>query len=140
LGEKGVGDRVVAEAAVFFVFGEVTDADLGEVLGVALIDLLEREVFFLDVVYAGLHVLAVVNGGGDDRTSLARADTKLTGGGFVVGNEETVADTGAIGDVEEDGAVVIWRENGETARVPNGSCWVARSALASMRLRKAVSW
>ena len=35
-------------------------------VGVALVDLLEREIFILDVVYTGLHVLAVVNGGGDD--------------------------------------------------------------------------
>jgi hypothetical protein len=41
---------VVAEAAVFFVGGEVSDAEFGEVVFVALVDLFEREIFLVHFV------------------------------------------------------------------------------------------
>ena len=41
---------MVAEAAVFFACGEVSDAELGQVVLVTPIDFFEREIFFLHFV------------------------------------------------------------------------------------------
>lgn len=111
LGEEGIVAGVVAQAAIFFVFVKIADADFGEVGGGTLVDLLEGKIFVFDIVGAGLHVFAVVNGGGNDGTSLLNTNAKLFCGGFVIGNEETVADTGAVGNVEVDGAVIVGSEN-----------------------------
>lgn len=112
LGEKGVGDGMEADGAVLFVFGEIANADASEVGGVTLVDLLKRKILFLNIVGTGLHVLAVLDGRGHHGTSLLDADTKLAGGRFVVGDEETMADAGAVGDVEINGAVIVRGEDG----------------------------
>lgn len=101
----------------------------------ALVDLLEREIFVLDVVDAGLHVFAVVDRGGDYGTSLLHSDTELAGGRLVVREEKTMTDAGAIGDVGKDSAVIIGTENRGDHPGAKGSCCVTRCTLASMRLR-----
>jgi len=52
---------VVAEAAVFFACGEVSDAELGQVVLVTQIDFFEREIFFLHFVDTRLHIAVVVH-------------------------------------------------------------------------------
>ena len=57
---------LVAEAAVAFAGDEVADAEFGKVGSVALIELLQREIVFLDLVIAELEGFAVVDGGGNE--------------------------------------------------------------------------
>jgi hypothetical protein len=97
----------VREAAVYFVWREIPNAENGEVGGVALIDLLEGEILGLDFVIAGIHGAAVV--GIEDHYGAAFADTQseLIGGGFVIGEGEAVADASAVeGMIDERGAPI----------------------------------
>ncbi len=101
-GEVGL----VAEAAVEFAGGEVADAELGKVGGIALVELLEWKVFCLDLIVAELEGFAVVNGGGDDGAAVGvNTDAEFEGGGFVIGDEKTVANTGAIHEVQIERAI-----------------------------------
>src|SRR5208282_5573027 len=95
------------EAAVFFVGGEIAQAEGGGVGGIALIDLLEGEIFGLDFVFAGFHGFAVVGIEDRDRAVIMDAEAELFGGGFVGGESEAVADAGAVnGMVDERGAPI----------------------------------
>lgn len=122
LGEERIVDGMVAKAAVFFVGSEIADADARQILCIALINLLERQIFVLDIIGAGLHVFAVVLRGGDHGTSRADADAELARGGFVIRKQEAVADASAIGDVQIDGAIRVGgKDGGERARAKRQS-------------------
>src|SRR3974390_1277054 len=117
LGEERVGDGVVAQAAVFLVFGKIANTDLGEVARVALVDLLEGQIFLLHVVRAGLHVFAVVDRSSDDRTPLLHTKAELPGGRLVVRDQPALTDAGPVGNVKIDGAVIAGGEyRGNDAR------------------------
>jgi hypothetical protein len=78
---------LVAQATVEFAGCQVADAEFGEIGGVALIDLLEREIVFLDLVIAELEGFAVVDGRGDDRATVGiDTNAEFQGGGFVIGD------------------------------------------------------
>lgn len=95
------------EAAVKFVRGEIAETEDRGVGGIALVDLLEGEIFGLNFVFAGFHGFAVIGIEDDHGTVFADAKAELFGGGFVVGEGEAVADAGAIdGMVDEGGAPI----------------------------------
>ena len=97
----------MGEAAVYFVGGEVAEAEGGEVGGIALVDLLEGEIFGLDYIFAGFHGFAIIGIEDDDGAVFVHAEAELFGGGFVVGEREAVADAGAVnGMVDERGAPI----------------------------------
>ena len=107
-GEMGL----VAQAAVEFAGDEVTDAQFGEVGSVALIELLQRKIVFLDLVIAELEGFAVVNGGGDERAAVGiDTNAELQSGGLVVGDEETVGYAGTIDEVHVERAIAGGRVN-----------------------------
>src|SRR5208283_5170983 len=130
----------MGEAAVFFVGGEIAQAEGGGVGGIALIDLLEGEIFGLDFVFAGFHGFAVVGIEDRDRAVIMDAEAELFGGGFVVGESEAVADAGAVnGMVDERGAPISRAATVFSTRVPKGRLRVSFSALASRRATREVS-
>ena len=97
----------MGEAAVFFVGGEIAQAEGGGVGGIALIDLLEGEILGLDLVIAGIHGPAVVGIEDDYRAAFVDAEAELFGGGFVIGESEAVADASAVeGMIDERGAPI----------------------------------
>ena len=103
---------LVAEAAVAFAGDEVADAEFGKVGSVALIELLQREIVFLDLVIAELEGFAVVNGRGDQRAAVGiDTDAELQSGGLVVGDEETVGYAGTIDEVHVERAIPGGRVN-----------------------------
>src|SRR5208282_4878279 len=83
---EGVIYRMVAQAAVLFVFGQVSDADLRKIGSFALVNLFYGKIFLLDVVGAILHVFAVVGRGGNYRASFVDTHAKLARGRLVVGD------------------------------------------------------
>lgn len=96
----------VAQAAVAFASDEVADAKFGEVGGITLIDLFEGKVFFLDLIVAELESFAVVHCGGGEGTAVGiDSNAEFPGGRFVVGDEETAANAGAIDEVHVQRAV-----------------------------------
>ena len=107
-GEMGL----VAEAAVEFAGDEVADAEFSEVGSVALIELLQRKIVFLDLVIAELEGFAVVNGGGDERAAVGiDTNAEFQSGGLVVGDEETVGYAGTIDEVHVERAIAGRRVN-----------------------------
>jgi len=97
----------VGEAAVYFVGGEIPEAEGGGIGGIALVDLLEGEIFGLDFIFAGFHGFAVIGIKDDHGAAFVDAQAKLFGGGFVVGEGEAVANAGAVdGMVDERDAPI----------------------------------
>ena len=97
---------LVAEAAVAFAGDEVADAEFGEVGGVALIELLQREIVSLDLVIAELQGFAVVNGGGDERAAVGiDTNAEFQRGGLVIRDEEAVGYAGTIDEVHVQCAI-----------------------------------
>jgi len=103
----------VGEAAVYFVGGEAAEAEDGGVGRIALVDLLEGEIFGLDNIFAGFHGFTVIGIEDHYGAVFSDAETELFGGGFVVGKGEAVADAGAVdGMIDERGAPIAWGRNG----------------------------
>ncbi len=103
----------MGEAAVYFVGGEIPDAEDGGVGGVALINLLEGEILGLDFVIAGIHGSAVAGIEDDYRAAFVDTEAELIGGGFVIGEGEAVADASAVeGMIDERGAPIRRRRDG----------------------------
>ena len=103
----------MGEAAVYFVGGEVAEAEDGRVGRIALVDLLEREIFRLDNIFAGFHGFAVIGIEDHYGAVFSDAEAELFGGGFVVGEGEAVADAGAVdGMIDERGAPIAGSGDG----------------------------
>lgn len=97
----------MGEAAVYFVGGEVAEAERGRVGGIALVDLLQGEIFGLDNIFAGFHGFAVIGIEDHYGAVFSDAQAELSGGGFVVGEGETVADASTVnGMIDERGAPI----------------------------------
>ena len=110
---KKLPRRVVGEAAVYFIGGEVAKAKDGRVGRIALVDLLEREIFGLDNIFAGFHGFAVIGIEDHYAAVFPDAEAELFGGGFVVGEGKAVADAGAVyGMIDERGAPIAGSRDG----------------------------
>ena len=98
--------RLVAQSAIEFAGGQVADAEFGEVGGIALVELLKREIVFLDLIVAKLHGFTVVDSGSDERAAIGdNANAEFQSGGFVIGDEKTVRDAGTIDEMHVQGAI-----------------------------------
>ena len=103
----------MGEAAVYFIGGEVAEAEDGGVGGNALVDLLEGEIFWLDDIFAGFHGFAVIGIEDHYGAVFSDAEAELFGGGFVVREGKAVADAGAVdGMIDERGAPIAGSRDG----------------------------
>src|SRR5215831_5927782 len=87
---------LVGEPAIDFTCGKVADAQLREIIRIALINLFHRKVRLLHLVLAGRHAFGFIYISAHDRAALLHANAKFAGRWLVVFITEAMTDACAI--------------------------------------------
>src|SRR5712691_13359570 len=95
--------RLVSDLPADFAAWQVADAKLRQIVGVALIDLLQRKVRVFEFELAGRHIFRVICRGSSHRTSLSNAHPELSRGRLVIRVAEAMPDARALYRVPDEG-------------------------------------
>src|SRR5580704_1715087 len=88
--------RFVADAPVLLAGFQGADAQLRQVAGIALIDLLERKILTLNFMLPRFHLFRIIGGGRGYVTAGAHTNPELSGRRFIVGVIEAMSDAGTV--------------------------------------------